>query len=807
MIRSGSTLQYQLAKAILETVGPLRNLGFIAPNEKLPADVDQDTTPSICKLHHWDDSFASLLKSNRVVAFYSFRELHDVAVSAMRKFALTFEDLWERRWLQGAVRDDGLWLATPNVYSAAYQLLINDLEGEVHRMAEWMDIQLPMEEVVRIASEHEFAVQKQRFLANAKVAMGKKGYNPDTLLHDNHLHEGAVGGWRKILSEKQADMVTTEFRDWLEIRGYRSPGPASSNDASKITDIRSLATEIFVPHGGWFNHAQHDEVAQLLREGHYEADLQAFCWLYLRPDDHLIDVGSHFGLYSRLASMVLTQKESILAVEPHPETQTYLTANLSTLSQVSIVTAALGGREGDAVLSLGNSGYAAHSYLADEASQQTAAVKVTTLAYLIDNAKWEKVSLVKIDTEGREFDVLEGAGDLLGSPVLPVISLEFSEKNLLHFGRTTQQLARTLRQRGYQVCRFDIDLLQLVPVGNDIWPVWYENFVAVLDIESVNQRLNSTPVDRRRIAVDILARAKACQRVQELSQLETYREQATQALIHKKWAETAEANLATERKNVHELETWAVKSEKLLEAEKQRATEFEKWALKAEALAANNAKLIEEHKQWAKTAEAKLDTERKNVRELETWAIKAEKLLEAEKQRAIEFEKWALKAEAAVAKNAQLIDENRQWAETAEAKLNIERKTLRELESWAIKAEKLLEAEKRRATEFEQWAIKTEKLLETEKQRATEFEQWAIKTEKLLVTEKQRATELEKWALTAEARIKAEQDIAQGHKVWAEQTEVFLAEARQELAEIKDREKRLELQLAKEKQANCPAKT
>jgi hypothetical protein len=34
--------------------------------------------------------------------------------------------------------------------------------------------------------------------------------------------------------------------------------------------------EVFVPHVGWLTHAPDDEVAQLLREGHFEAAEQAF---------------------------------------------------------------------------------------------------------------------------------------------------------------------------------------------------------------------------------------------------------------------------------------------------------------------------------------------------------------------------------------------------------------------------------------------------------------------------------------------------------------------------------------------------
>ena len=688
MIRSGSTLQYQLASAILGTAGPVQKLGFLAPGEKSPAYVDRKGEVGICKLHHWDESLASLLRTNRAVAFYCSRDLRDVAVSAMRKFDITFENLWQEKWISDAVTQGERWLALPNVYSSSYELIIEDLESEIRRMAQWIGIPIKPEEIASIAVAHSFKTQKLRA---AKLATSAKiTYDANSLLHPNHLDEGAVGGWRKILSKKQARVISEEFASWLEVRGYLPATTVSVLSAASISNKISQPTEVFVPHCGWFNHSGEDEVAQLLREGHYEADLQAFLWLYLKSGDRVVDVGSHFGLYARLASTLVGAEGRVFAVEPHPETQIHLASNLASSPQVTLVKAALGKKEGTARLAMGNTGYSAHSYLSAKSSGKSASVEVSTLAKLILTATWEEVSLVKIDTEGREFDVLEGAGALLGSSALPVITLEFSERNLLHFGRTTQQLARFLWQQGYTVCRFATDSLQLVPITNDIWPVWYENFIAVLDIDLINRRLDSASVDHRRIALDILARAEACQQIQALADLETYRKAAKQSVMFKEWAEAAETKLAAERKNARELETWALKTEKLLAAERQRAAEFEKWALKAEALAAKNAKLVEETKHWAETAEAKLAAERKNARELETWALKTEKLLAAERQRAAEFEKWALEAEALAAKNAKLVEETKLWAEAAEARVKAEQEIVRTHKAWAEQTEAFL---------------------------------------------------------------------------------------------------------------------
>ena len=722
MIRSGSTLQYQLAGEILATRGPVRKLGFIPPEGNLPAGLANNPGPGLCKLHHFDQTLAGMLKHDKAVGVYSFRDLRDVAVSVMRQFKISFDQAWGDRWLHYAVEAGEKWLALPNVYSAKYEVYSKNLEQETERISQYLGIHITPQQITSITNENRLEALKAKAEYNAAImgSTGKPIGNEGDVKNPWMPNDGSIGRWKDVLTPGQQELIEGEFADWLELRGYTTYRAKVSATSPKPVEVKAQTNEVFAPHLGWFAHAPNDEVARLLLEGHYEADLQAFFFLYLRAGDRVIDVGSHFGLYSRLASQRVGAEGRVLALEPHPVTQGFLSQNLQPAKQATLIKAALGGATGEAELVIGETGYSAHSYLAENAAERTATVEVKTLHQLLADAAWQKADLVKIDTEGREFDVLEGAGDLLGTAALPVVTLEFAEKNLLQFGRTTRQLARFLRQSGYQVCRLAPESMLLSPVGDDIWPVWYENFIAVLDLDSVNDRLRAATAESQRVARDILARAVACQPIKEISELETYRHQAAQSLQYKAWAE---------------------KTERLLSAERALSAEF---------------------KQWAERAEFELADEKIKCRDFEEWATNSETHLAREKQRAIDFEKWALQTEEL---------------------LTLEKERAAEFENWARKNEEALKNTKSLASSNEAWALKTEQELVTAKALAATNEKWALKTERLLAMEKERAEEFEKWALKTEAALHEANSLAAAHQLWAEKTERMLADSRKESAD------------------------
>ena len=54
-------------------------------------------------------------------------------------------------------------------------------------------------------------------------------------------------------------------------------------------------------------------------------------------------------------------------------------------------------------------------------------VTVTTVDQICDTERIEQIDLLKIDTEGHEMDVLQGASSMISSGSIPAIQFEFGE--------------------------------------------------------------------------------------------------------------------------------------------------------------------------------------------------------------------------------------------------------------------------------------------------------------------------------------------------------------------------------------------
>jgi FkbM family methyltransferase len=133
---------------------------------------------------------------------------------------------------------------------------------------------------------------------------------------------------------------------------------------------------------------------------------------YLKAGDTFVDVGANVGVYSLLACSV--PGVSVLAFEPSAATFERALENVrlnGLEDRVNLVRRAVGSSERQALLTVGLD---ARNSLVDGNAEETSAesVSVTTLDALADRGL-EGVALVKVDVEGWETEVLEGAAALL----------------------------------------------------------------------------------------------------------------------------------------------------------------------------------------------------------------------------------------------------------------------------------------------------------------------------------------------------------------------------------------------------------
>jgi FkbM family methyltransferase len=202
----------------------------------------------------------------------------------------------------------------------------------------------------------------------------------------------------------------------------------------------------------------------------YEPEL---LWLLgqLQPGDTFVDVGANIGIYSLHAAQRLAGSGTVFAIEPSPDASRVLIRNIESngFSSTIIPIHAAASR------ALG------HLYLAGTPTKWNSLqlhenppgipIKVTTVdEILCDPEKRNSFHFLKIDAEGVETDVLEGAWDSIQQS-WPAIIFENSINRLNELPTTW------LRQRGYTIRAVEKNR-RLV----DVSPVDYERYTNLVAI-------------------------------------------------------------------------------------------------------------------------------------------------------------------------------------------------------------------------------------------------------------------------------------------------------------------------------------
>jgi len=159
------------------------------------------------------------------------------------------------------------------------------------------------------------------------------------------------------------------------------------------------------------------------RQGGYEYPSRLFVDTHLEPGDLFIDVGAHWGIYTLQAATRHPDDVRVMSVEPHPGNVQHLRRGvlLNKLGDhVEIISGAAGARFGTAPLVLNTSmGNSLHGVGLPDWAARTGTVTVPVLP--LDGLMDERPDLagrrviLKIDAEGFEPEVIEGATELLDS--------------------------------------------------------------------------------------------------------------------------------------------------------------------------------------------------------------------------------------------------------------------------------------------------------------------------------------------------------------------------------------------------------
>jgi FkbM family methyltransferase len=138
----------------------------------------------------------------------------------------------------------------------------------------------------------------------------------------------------------------------------------------------------------------------------WEPDITDIFLKNLKTAELFIDVGAHWGYYSVLFALESSPDAQVYSIEPNPKTFRVLQNNVTLNdlgSKITLISAALGRTQGSGHLQPGKKENSGNSKLSE--------IGIKVDIDCLDNSKLfprKKVSIVKVDVEGSEYDVLEG---------------------------------------------------------------------------------------------------------------------------------------------------------------------------------------------------------------------------------------------------------------------------------------------------------------------------------------------------------------------------------------------------------------
>jgi len=181
--------------------------------------------------------------------------------------------------------------------------------------------------------------------------------------------------------------------------------------------------------------------AILQRNEAWEPAVTRYLVKTLTPDLAFVDVGAHFGYYTLLAAK---RTKHVIAFEPQEQAREILLKNVRENGYDNVTVSDL------ALFSRRTQGRIAKYTVHFEHSPDDGEVRATTLDHFLEGEQ-DRIRVIKVDTEGAEYDVLLGARRTLEAHS-PTLILELHPGQMPeYFGYTTSNLLALLGRLGYNV--------------------------------------------------------------------------------------------------------------------------------------------------------------------------------------------------------------------------------------------------------------------------------------------------------------------------------------------------------------------
>jgi hypothetical protein len=243
MIRSGSTLQYQLTKEIVESSGYGIGVGWM-DKEQLKFELQKTTDEKklkVVKCHDYFKEVSDLILRDKAKGIYVYRDLRDVIVSLMNKRNQNFESIFSIEMIKSLIDHNMKWNRIETLYVSKYEEMMTNLPDEISNIAALLEISIDNSFVTNVAQKYSLKNQKKRISEFNYNDLGTHSvddvYDSSSLLHKDHIHSGKSKQWETELSRYQIASIENIAYEWLIEKDY----PISQNSL-----VRKMANIYFV---------------------------------------------------------------------------------------------------------------------------------------------------------------------------------------------------------------------------------------------------------------------------------------------------------------------------------------------------------------------------------------------------------------------------------------------------------------------------------------------------------------------------------------------------------------------------------
>lgn len=194
-------------------------------------------------------------------------------------------------------------------------------------------------------------------------------------------------------------------------------------------------------------------------QGLSEYETADFVERVLKPGMTFLDIGAHIGEYTLLAAQLVGSEGKVYAFEPQPSLFPILAKNVKQngLEHVELNQTAVSNSEGKIEFAVASE--SSVSSIRNNASDESKYKLIHVKSVSLDNF-WSKhtgrIDLIKIDVEGAEKLVFEGAKRLmnLDSSQSPIWLFEYAPTAYTKFDYQAKDLLELLQTYGYKIYRY-----------------------------------------------------------------------------------------------------------------------------------------------------------------------------------------------------------------------------------------------------------------------------------------------------------------------------------------------------------------